>query len=270
MTTITPRSGTSRLSAPVGIEAGETTDPDALTLEYLWLAESVAHRFFRRDPARDEDLVQVAYIGLVKSARRFDPEKGDSFPAFAVPTISGEIKRHLRDNGWFVRPPRHVQELRARVVEAVPRLSQELGRAPGMAELMVDLGEPAATIAEAIACQHHMYPASLDMTVGDEHAATLADLIPGTGDELEQAESAAVISSALQVLPPRERHVLHLRFFEDRTQQEIARELGVTQMQVSRILSKSLTLLRDRILYGTPAFDRAGRVSRLDSGARSA
>jgi RNA polymerase sigma-B factor len=237
-----------------------TTDADALTLEYLWLAESVAHRFFRRDPARDEDLVQVAYIGLVKSARRFDPEKGDSFPAFAVPTISGEIKRHLRDNGWFVRPPRHIQELRARVVEAVPRLSQQLGHAPCTLELVADLGESAVSISEAIACQHHLYPASLDVTIGDESASTLADLIPGTGEELEQAESAAVIASALRVLPPRERHVMQLRFFEDRTQQEIARELGVTQMQVSRILSKSLTLLRDRILNGAPSFERAGGV----------
>jgi RNA polymerase sigma-B factor len=237
-----------------------TSDAEALTLEYLWLAESVAHRFFRRDPARDEDLVQVACIGLVKAARRFDPEKGDSFPAFAVPTISGEIKRHLRDNGWFVRPPRHVQELRARVTEAVPRLAQELGRTPGIAELMVDLGESAAAVSEAIACQHHMYPASLDVSVGDDHASTLADLIPGTGDDLEQAESAAVISSALQVLPPRDRHVLRLRFFEDRTQQEIARELGVTQMQVSRILAKSLTLLRDRIVHGASPFDRAGNA----------
>lgn len=231
-----------------------TTDAEAVTLEYLWLAESVAHRFFRRDPSRDEDLVQVAYIGLMKSARRFDPEKGDSFPAFAVPTISGEIKRYLRDNGWFVRPPRHMQELRARISEAVPRLSQQLGRTPGIAELMTDLGESAEAISEAMACQHHMYPASLDVPIGDEHASTMADLIPSNGDELEKAESAAVISSAIRVLPPRDRRVLQLRFFEDRTQQEIARELGVTQMQVSRILSKSLMLLRDRIVHGaTPA-----------------
>jgi RNA polymerase sigma-B factor len=254
MTTIPARSGTSRSPAPAGIAAGVSIDAEALILEYLWLAESVAHRFFRRDPARDEDLVQVAYIGLVKSARRFDPEIGDSFPAFAVPTISGEIKRHLRDNGWFVRPPRHIQELRARVVEAAPRLAQELGHAPSIPELMIDLGESAAAISEALECQHHMYPASLDVTIGDDHASTLADLIPGTGDELERAESAAVIWSALRMLPARERHVLQLRFFEDRTQQEIAAELGVTQMQVSRILTKTLTLLRDRIVHGAPSY----------------
>jgi RNA polymerase sigma-B factor len=232
------------------IPAPVAPDPDALALEHLSLAEAVARRFFRRDPARDEDLVQVGYIGLLKAARRYDPEKGDTFAAFAVPTISGEIKRHLRDNGWFVRPPRHVQELRARIAEASPRLAQELGHGPSIAELMDDLGEAAPVILEAIACQHSLYPASLDAAVGDDHTATLGDILPGSGNDFERAEAAALVWAALRTLTPRERRVVNLRFFEDRTQQEIATELGVTQMQVSRILSKTLGLLRDRITYG--------------------
>lgn len=228
-------------------------DPDALALAHLSLAEAVARRFFRHDRARDEDLVQVAYIGLLKASRRFDPAKGDTFAAFAVPTVAGEIKRHLRDRGWFVRPPRHIQELRARIAEASPRLAQELGRRPSVADLTTELGESAPSIEEALACQHYLYPSSLDATVGEGAAVTLGELIPGTGAELERAEIVVLLWSVLRTLPLRERRVIQLRFFEDCTQQEIAAELGVTQMQVSRILSKTLALLRDRIVNGTPA-----------------
>ncbi|HAQ59445.1 MAG TPA: RNA polymerase subunit sigma-70, partial [Microbacterium sp.] len=205
---------------------------EALMLDHLALAEAVARRYFRRNPARDEDLLQVAYIGLLKAARRFDAERGTSFAAFAAPTISGEIKRHLRDNGWFVRPPRHVQELRSRITEAVPRLAQGLGRMPGLPELAEDLGASAHEVQEAIQCAEHLYPASLDVVVSEDRDMTLADLIPGDGEELEHAELAAILSVAVRALSPREQRVVHLRFFEDRTQQEIAVELGVTQMQV--------------------------------------
>jgi RNA polymerase sigma-B factor len=224
--------------------------PDRLVLEHLSLAEAVARRFFRHQGSRDEDLVQVACIGLLKAARRFDPERGTDFAAFAVPTISGEIKRHLRDHGWFVRPPRQVQDLRARISEASPRLAQQLGRGPSVAELMADLGETSDRVREAMDCRSHRYPASLDVAVGEDHDATLADLIPGHDDQWERAEIWAVLWSALRTLPARERQILHLRFFEDRTQQEIARELGVTQMQISRILTRTLRTLQDRIVNG--------------------
>lgn len=242
---------TARASQPDEATTAEA-DADGLVLAHLALAESVARRFFRHDRARDEDLVQVASIGLVKAARRFDPEKGDTFAAFAVPTMAGEIKRYLRDHGWFVRPPRHVQELRARLTEATPRLAQHLGHAPSVAELAADLGEPVDSVEEAIACQHHLYPASLDVSVGETRELALGDLIPGSGGELEHTETVLLLWSVLRTLPARERRVIQLRFFEDRTQQEIATELGVTQMQVSRILTKTLGLLRDRILHGAP------------------
>lgn len=231
---------------------GSDAGPDQLALENLALADAVARRFFRHHSSRDEDLVQVARIGLLKAARRFDPERGTDFAAFAVPTISGEIKRHLRDHGWFVRPPRQVQDLRARISEASPRLAQQLGRGPSVAELTADLGETSAHVREAMDCRSHLYPASLDVAVGEDHDATLADLIPGRDDQWERAEIAAVLWSALRTLPPRERRILHLRFFEDRTQQEIARELGVTQMQISRILARTLRTLQDRIVNGCP------------------
>lgn len=232
------------------------TDPasaqERLILDNLALAESVARRYFPRNRYRDEDIVQVAYIGLLNAARRYDPERGTSFAAFAVPTISGEIKRHLRDHGWFVRPPRPVQDLRARVVEASPRLAQKLGRRPSVAELTEDLDSSPELVREAIDCQHHLHPASLDVPVGADRDTTLAELLPDGDEQWEQAERSALLWSALHALSARERRVVHLRFFEDRTQQEIADELGVTQMQVSRILAKTLRILRDRIVHGPP------------------
>jgi RNA polymerase sigma-B factor len=236
--------------------SSSATASDALVLEHMFLAEAVARRFFRQRSVRDEDLVQVACIGLVKAARRFDPDRGTDFAAFAVPTISGEIKRHLRDHGWFVRPPRQVQDLRARISEAAPRLTHQLGRRPSLAELTEDLGETIAHVREALDCKNHLSPASLDVPVGDDHGSTMADLIPGRDDSWERAENAAVLWSALRSLPPRERRIVQLRFFEDRTQQEIAREVGVTQMQISRILTRTMRTLQDRIVNGSPEHAR--------------
>ena len=224
-----------------------SAEAERLMLDHLPLAEAVARRFFRPDTSHDEDLVQVAFIGLLNAARRFDPERGSSFAAFAVPTISGEIKRHLRDHGWFVRPPRQVQDLRARIAEAAPRLAQKLGRGPTLDELMCDLGATSALVQEALDCQQHLHPASLDAAVGEDGDATLGDLIPSRNDQWERAELSALLWPALRTLRPRERRVMYLRFFEDLTQQEIATDLGVTQMQVSRILAKTLRTLRERL-----------------------
>lgn len=230
---------------------------ERLTLENLGLAESLARRFSQRG-ARDDDLVQVAYIGLWNAACRFDPERGTTFAAFASPTISGEIKRYLRDHGWFVRPPRAVQDLRARIGEASPRLAQKLGRGPSVSELTDDLESTDELVREAMDAQSHLRPASLDVPVGDDREATLGDLLSDGGETLERAELSAVLWSAQRALTPRERRVVHLRFFEDRTQQDIARELGVTQMQISRILTKALGILRERIVHG----DRRNRAIR--------
>lgn len=231
---------------------------ERLTLDNLALARSVARRFFSRSTTRDDDLVQVAYIGLWNAARRFDPARGTSFAAFAVPTISGEIKRHLRDHGWFVRPPRTVQDLRARIGEASPRLTQKLGRRPSVAELTLELDSCDDLVREAIDSRHSLRPSSLDMPVGMDGESTLADVLSDDGEQLERVELAAVLSAAQSVLTPRERRVIRLRFFEDRTQQDIADQLGVTQMQVSRILTKSLALLRDSIARGPRSMAAAG------------
>lgn len=245
----TPRNSPSASSALApGSAPASTPDPDVLVVENLALADAVARRFSRRG-GRDDDLLQVARIGLLKAARRFDPDRGVDFAAFAVPTISGEIKRHLRDYGWFIRPPRRLQELRVWVVEASGRLTHVLGRRPSLVEIADDVGESPALVQEAIECQRHLRPDSLDMPVGGDRDATLGELLPIPGDDMERAERMLALWAALRCLPARERGIMYRRFFEDRTQQEIADEFGISQMQVSRLLTKCLSELRDYISH---------------------
>ncbi|WP_345801410.1 sigma-70 family RNA polymerase sigma factor [Microbacterium sp. AZCO] len=226
-------------------------DDEARVLANLALAERVARRYFRHDPARDEDLVQVAYIGLMKASRRYEPSRGTDFAAYAIPTIAGELKRHLRDHGWFIRPPRHVQELRAQLVEAVPRMSQRLGRRPTLAELAVELGTSEADVREALESAMHMSPVSLDARVGEDHGTTLGEVIPTPGSEVERTEATLLVWAALRTLTPRDRRVVRLRYFDDCTQQDIATKVGVTQMQVSRILARTLRTLRTQLEGGS-------------------
>ncbi|GLK18280.1 sigma-70 family RNA polymerase sigma factor [Herbiconiux flava] len=237
---------------------------EQLVLGHLALAQAVARRYFRPSAGanQNEDLLQVAYVGLVKAAQRFDPERGENFASFAVPTVAGEIKRHLRDNGWIIRPPRRIQELHGRVREAVPRLTQRLGRAPGPAELAQELDCGVDEVLEALASSTTLFPASLDRAVGDDEGVRLSDVIPSAGDEIGHAETAATIAYACRELPEQQRRIIYLRFFEDLTQQEIASELGVTQMQVSRLLARALDGLRQRIARGPSVRWRAaGRAS---------
>lgn len=217
-----------------------------IVIEHLDVAEAIARRYAGRSQEWG-DIRQVAYVGLVKAARRFDSSKGDDFVSFAVPTISGEIKRHLRDNGWFIRPPRRIQELRSVLLAEVPRMTQELGRTPALDDIARDLGESHATVSEALNCQESLRPVSLDVTVHEGEALTLADTIGGTDAQFERAELSATLHSACRHLSARERRIVYLRFFQEQTQSEIARELGVTQMQVSRLLSKILGRLRDEL-----------------------
>src|SRR3954453_4978871 len=161
----------------MGDIAAATRTEDPRVLENMALAERVARRYFRKGTSRDDDLVQVAYIGLVKAARRFEPARCTDFASYAVPTISGEIKRHLRDHGWFVRPPRAVQELRLRAGEVAPRLMQTRGRAPSLAELAAELGEPAERVREALDSGLQMRPLSLDARVGEDAGDPIGDLL---------------------------------------------------------------------------------------------
>lgn len=226
--------------------AGARRVRDTIVVEYLELAEALARRYTRHGQD-SEDLCQVAYLGLIKASERFDPGKCDDFVKFAVPTISGEIKRHLRDNGWVIRPPRRIQELRARATRSAPELAQDLGRMPTGGELAQALGESVDDVEEALGAGDTIRPASLDAPVGGDDTTTLVETLGDADHELERVELLAEIAPALSELDARDRRILYLRFFEERTQQEIAGELGVTQMQVSRLLAKILARLRETL-----------------------
>ncbi len=219
---------------------------DAVVELNLCVARSLAHRY--RDRGLDvEDLEQVAYLALVKAAHRFDPAAGHDFLSYAVPTIRGELRRHFRDVGWVVRPPRRIQELQGRVADVQMGLTMRLGRSPHAGELADELDEQRSDIEEALGAEGCFVPASLDRPVGERGTASVGDLLTAEDDERGRAEARIVLAPIVQQLAERDRRILRLRFFEDRTLREIGEDIGVTQMQVSRLLSRILDDLREAL-----------------------
>ena len=225
---------------------------DEVVLINRGVAEAVASRYRRRGIPM-EDLQQAAYEGLVKAVQRFDPTRRKDLLTYAVPTIRGELQRHFRDHGWAVRPPRRVQELQWQVNACIGELTQELGREPTDAEVQERLRLPDEEYRDAITAFGCFQPTSLDQPVSHESAATLGELVPDQPDDVhgpdepadfEAADARATLGPAVRNLPPRDRRILYLRFFEDQTQEEIGQELGVTQMQVSRLLARIMRDLR--------------------------
>ncbi len=210
----------------------------------MGVAEAIASRYRRRGVA-DDDLQQVAYLALTKAARKFDPEAGHDFLSYAVPTIRGELRRYFRDSGWMVRPPRKVQELQSRIFAAQSEMSLTLGRSPSPREVAAHLGEPVGDIEEALAAEGCFTPTSLDRSVTSDSELTIGDLLAGHDVTESAAEARVVLAPVVRRLSERDKKVLRLRFFDDCTQQEIAQEIGVTQTQVSRLLSRIFTELRD-------------------------
>lgn len=226
----------------------ETRDPelrDRLIEAHLGLAEYLARRFANRGEPLD-DLVQVASLGLVKAVERFDPARGLEFTTFATPTILGELKRHFRDKGWAVRVPRRVQELHLRVTRVVDDLQLELGRSPTIPEIAKRGGTTEDEVVEAIEAGSAYRSTSLDQSRSDDDDSP--GLIGQLGEidpELARAERRAALSPLIAQLPEREQLMLYLRFYEGMTQSEIAKRLGISQMHVSRLLSRSLQQLRE-------------------------
>ena len=210
------------------------------------LCDGLARRYCHRGIERD-DLLQVARLALLKAIRRYRPRVGASFAGYAVPTVSGELKRHFRDHGWVVRPSRRVQELRLALRTKRELLTHELGRTPTREELAEVLGVNAADLAEAEGSDSSFRPLSIDLpsTTGEQNH--VADAVCENDPGLEQLCDHVDLERALADLSPRTRRVLHLRFVEDRTQREIAAELGVTQMQVSRLLGRVFKQLRSEL-----------------------
>ncbi len=219
---------------------------DAVVELNLCVARSLAHRY--RDRGLDvEDLEQVAYLALVKAVHRFDPGAGHDFLSYAVPTIRGELRRHFRDIGWVIRPPRRIQELQGRVADVQMELASHLGRAPRAGELAEVLDENRSDIEEALGAEGCFVPASLDRPVGESGTTSVGDLLHSENDEQGRAEARIVLAPVVRRLAERDRRILRLRYFEDRTQREIGEDIGVTQMQVSRLLSRILGDLRDAL-----------------------
>jgi RNA polymerase sigma-B factor len=199
----------------------------------MGVANAVATRYMKRGISLD-DLKQVAYVALVKAARGFDAHCGHEFLSYAVPTIRGEIKRHFRDQGWTVRPPRRIQELQIRIATADNELCEHLD---------VDLDD----VIEALSADGCFTPTSLDRPVGVDGDATVGDMLGETDRGRDAAEARVVLRPVVRRLTDRQRRILMLRYFRGWTQQEIAEDIGVTQMQVSRLLSQIMTELRDQL-----------------------
>ncbi len=208
------------------------------------VAEAIASRYRGRGVA-DEDLRQVAYLALTKAARKFDPDSGHDFLSYAVPTIRGELRRYFRDCGWMVRPPRKVQELQSRIFAAQAELSLSLGRSATPSEVAAHLDEPIADVEEALAAEGCFTPASLDKPVSSDSEVTIGDLLKGVDASGSAAEARVMLGPLVRRLSERDRRVLQMRFVDDCTQQEIAQEIGVTQTQVSRLLTRIFDELRE-------------------------
>jgi RNA polymerase sigma-B factor len=219
---------------------------DEVIVLNMVIAKGIAAKYRGRGISND-DLTQVACIGLCKAVRAFDPAFGKEFLAYAVPTIRGEVKRHFRDHGWTVRPPRGIQELQGRVSAALGELTQDLGRSPRPNEVAQYLEVPLEEIIEALSADGCFTPTSLDVPVGDGQSGSLGDWISTEDSDLDAAEARVMLAPAVQELSPRDRRILYLRFFRQWTQQQIAEDIGVTQMQVSRLLSRILGELRGRL-----------------------
>ncbi|WP_028476941.1 RNA polymerase sigma factor SigF [Nocardia sp. CNY236] len=238
------------------IEALATDDPRraAMRLELiercLPLAEHIARKFSGRGE-NYEDLLQVARLGLVQAVDRFDVSRGSSFLSFAVPTIMGEVRRHFRDNTWAVRVPRRTKEIQLSIGAAVETLSQRLGRMPRAREIAVQLDVDVVEVMQALIAGNAYQSASIDTVAGDDTDNGTLPLLDSLGAEepsYHLVEDFMAVRPLIGALPDRERQVLIMRFFESLTQNQIAERLGVSQMHVSRILSRTLHALREQAL----------------------
>jgi RNA polymerase sigma-B factor len=216
---------------------------------WLPLARHLAQRFHGRGEPLD-DLTQIATVGLIKAIDRFNPEYGNDFAAYAVPTIVGEIKRHFRDRTWDIRVPRRIQELKLDINEATAVLSQKLGRSPTITDLATHLQRSEDDILEGLEGARAYSAVSLSTLVGTDGDGTeLGDLFGIEDTGLALAEFRASLGPTLSTLSPREQKIIILRFFGNLTQTQIAERVGISQMHVSRLLTKSLATLREHLTH---------------------
>ena len=225
-----------------GYAAGNRDLRDGLIEAHLWLADRLARHFANRGEPFD-DLYQVSSLALIKAVDRFDPGRGVEFTSYATTTIIGELKRHFRDRGWSVRAPRRIQELYLHLGQAISDLSQSLGRSPTIQELAQVTSASEEDVLEALEAGQAYRATSLDAPSDDDD--TLGSHLGGEDAEFDNSERRLLLEPYLARLPARERLILKLRFEDDLTQSEIAQQLGISQMHVSRLLSKCLARLHE-------------------------
>ena len=226
-------------------EQGDLQAREQLIEQYMSLVRSLARRYSYRGEQL-EDLVQIGAIGLIKAIDRFDIERGVELTTYATPNIIGEIKRHFRDKGWAVRVPRRLQELKLALTKAISDLAQREGRAPTVAELAAHLQMSEEEVLEGLESANAYSTVSLDAPdSGDDDAPAVAESLGILDEALEGVEYRESLKPLLEQLPSREKRILLLRFFGNMTQSQIASELGISQMHVSRLLARTLAQLRE-------------------------
>nr|WP_236652327.1 SigB/SigF/SigG family RNA polymerase sigma factor [Streptacidiphilus neutrinimicus] len=212
----------------------------------MGLVRHAASRFAHRSEPLD-DIVQVGVVGLIKAINRFEPERGLEFVTFALPTVTGEIKRHFRDTSWAVHVPRRLQELRLQLARATDLLQQQLDREPTTAELAAHLGISTADVVEGQVATNAYTAGTLEAPSAEEDDNPLHDRLGQPEPELEKIENILSLKRAVADLSERDRTILRLRFVEELTQQQIGERIGVSQMQVSRVLTRILSVLREEL-----------------------
>lgn len=231
-------------------ETGDEQAREQLVLAHLNLARFLASKFKNRGESLD-DLVQVATIGLIKAIDRFDLSRGLEFTTFATPTIMGEIKRHFRDKGWSVRVPRRLQELSAKVTQVSDKLTEKLQRSPSVDEIAQALGVSVDEVLEAMESAHAYTSVSLDVPQGDDddgtQSSTVIDKYALVDEDLESSDDRIVLEQAIKDFSEREQQIIRMRFLEGFTQVEIAQKLQISQVQVSRLLRKTLQKFQEKL-----------------------
>lgn len=227
--------------------SGDRAQRNALVEQHRWVAVHCARRFNDRGELF-EDLMQVALLGVVKSVERFDPERGTAFSTFAVPTVMGELRRHFRDATWPVKVPRRVKDLSIELSAIIQQLSHDLGRSPRVDEVAARADVSVEDVLEALEAGAAYRPAPLPGPGSTAVDGFQGDERFGTDDpELAVSEARVMLRELVVTLPVREQRILYLRFFEGRTQSEIAEEVGISQVHVSRLLRASLDRLQDHL-----------------------
>jgi RNA polymerase sigma-B factor len=251
-----PEAHRSEITARLLAQAATTTDDverkrlrDEVVVLNMAVARAVASRYRDRGINR-EDLMQTAYVGLVKAVHGFDPSFDRDFLSYAVPTVAGHVKRYFRDYGWMIRPPRRIQELQAEISTASSDLLQVLQRSPKPREVAEHLDVDVDSVIEALSAKGCFTPASLDIPVGEGESEPMGELLGEDDIGMRDAEARILLAPAVRRLKARDRRILELRFFRAWTQEEIAQDIGVTQMQVSRLLTRILSDLHEELTSG--------------------